>query len=39
MLGFSVGPLVGGALTHLASWRLIFCLNVVLARDGSSAWV
>ena len=30
MLGFSVGPLIGGALTHLAGWRLIFWLNVVL---------
>jgi MFS family permease len=30
MLGFSVGPLIGGALTHFASWRVIFWLNVVL---------
>ena len=30
MLGFSVGPLIGGALTHLASWRAIFWLNVAL---------
>ena len=30
MLGFSVGPLIGGALTHLAGWRVIFWLNVVL---------
>jgi EmrB/QacA subfamily drug resistance transporter len=30
MLGFSVGPLIGGALTHFASWRMIFWLNVVL---------
>jgi MFS family permease len=30
MLGFSIGPLVGGALTHLAGWRVIFWLNVVL---------
>jgi MFS family permease len=30
MLGFSIGPLVGGAITHFAGWRLIFWLNVVL---------
>jgi MFS family permease len=30
MLGFSVGPLFGGALTHLAGWRVIFWLNVPL---------
>jgi MFS family permease len=30
MLGFSVGPLIGGALTHFTSWRAIFWLNVVL---------
>ena len=30
MLGFSVGPLIGGALTHLAGWRAIFWFNVVL---------
>ena len=30
MLGFSIGPLLGGALTHFASWRLIFWLNVLL---------
>lgn len=30
MLGFSIGPLLGGALTHLTSWRVIFWFNVVL---------
>ncbi len=30
MLGFSIGPLLGGALTHVAGWRMIFWLNVLL---------
>ena len=30
MLGFSIGPLVGGALTHFTGWRVIFWLNVPL---------
>jgi MFS family permease len=30
MLGFSVGPLFGGAITHLLGWRVIFWLNVAL---------
>jgi MFS family permease len=30
ILGFSIGPLFGGALTHITSWRLIFWLNVLL---------
>jgi Na+/melibiose symporter-like transporter len=29
MLGFSLGPLIGGAVTHYAGWRFIFWLNVV----------
>ena len=29
MLGFSIGPLVGGAVTHYAGWRFNFWLNVV----------
>jgi MFS family permease len=30
MLGFSIGPLLGGALTHFAGWRVIFWFNVAL---------
>ena len=30
MLGFSIGPLIGGALTHVTGWRVIFWLNVPL---------
>jgi len=30
MLGFSIGPLVGGGLTHVFGWRVIFWLNVPL---------
>ena len=30
MLGFSVGPLFGGLLTHTAGWRAIFWLNIPL---------
>ena len=30
MLGFSIGPLFGGAITHFAGWRVIFWLNVLL---------
>jgi DHA2 family multidrug resistance protein-like MFS transporter len=29
MLGFSIGPLVGGAVTHFAGWHFIFWLNVI----------
>jgi DHA2 family multidrug resistance protein-like MFS transporter len=29
MLGFSIGPLIGGAVTHYAGWRFIFWLSVV----------
>ena len=30
MLGFSIGPLLGGVLTHVTGWRAIFWLNVAL---------
>jgi MFS family permease len=30
MLGFSIGPLLGGALTHFTGWRIIFWLNAIL---------
>ncbi len=30
MLGFSIGPLAGGALTHAVGWRVIFWLDVPL---------
>ena len=30
MLGFSIGPLFGGALTHFVGWRAIFWCNVLL---------
>jgi MFS family permease len=28
MLGFSIGPLIGGALTHFLGWRMVFWLIV-----------
>jgi MFS family permease len=30
MLGFSIGPLLGGTLTHFTGWRVIFWFNLLL---------
>jgi MFS family permease len=30
MLGFSIGPLIGGAITHYLAWRFNFLLNVIV---------
>jgi MFS family permease len=30
MLGFSIGPLFGGLITHATGWRMIFWLNIPL---------
>jgi MFS family permease len=30
MLGFSIGPLFGGAVTHFVGWRIIFWLNIAM---------
>jgi len=37
MLGFSIGPLLGGALTHFTSWRVIFWFNVALMLTAIAA--
>jgi MFS family permease len=40
MLGFSIGPLIGGALTHYAGWRAMFWLNLLLmAPPGLALWL
>jgi MFS family permease len=40
MLGFSIGPLIGGALTHYAGWRAVFWLNLlVMAPAGLVLWL
>jgi MFS family permease len=36
MLGFSIGPLFGGLLTHTAGWRAIFWLNIPLICAASA---
>jgi MFS family permease len=37
MLGFSIGPLVGGAVTHYAGWRVNFWLNVAFMLPAAMA--
>ena len=40
MLGFSIGPLIGGALTHYSGWRAMFWLNLLLmAPPGLALWL
>jgi MFS family permease len=40
MLGFSIGPLVGGAVTHYAGWRVNFWLNVlIMVPAGLALWL
>jgi MFS family permease len=39
MLGFSIGPLVGGAVTHYVGWRYTFWLNVALMLPAALALV
>jgi MFS family permease len=40
MLGFSIGPLIGGVLTHYAGWRALFWLNLLLmAPAGFALWL
>ena len=29
MLGFSIGPLLGGAITHYAGWQMVFWLSLI----------
>ncbi len=37
MLGFSIGPLVGGAVTHYAGWRVNFWLNLAVMLPAALA--
>jgi predicted MFS family arabinose efflux permease len=37
MLGFSIGPLLGGAVTHYAGWRINFWLNLLVMLPAASA--
>jgi DHA2 family multidrug resistance protein-like MFS transporter len=40
MLGFSIGPLVGGVVTHYAGWRVNFWLNVLaMLPAGLALWL
>ena len=36
MLGFSIGPLVGGVVTHYAGWRINFWLNLLAMLPGGA---
>ena len=37
MLGFSIGPLAGGAVTHYAGWRVNFWLNLAVMLPAALA--
>ena len=37
MLGFSIGPLLGGAVTHYAGWRINFWLNLLVMLPAALA--
>ena len=37
MLGFSIGPLLGGAVTHYAGWRVNFWLNLLVMLPAALA--
>ncbi len=37
MLGFSIGPLLGGAVTHYAGWRMNFWLNLLVMLPAALA--
>ncbi len=40
MLGFSVGPLVGGVVTHYAGWCVNFWLNfLIIVPSGLALWL
>src|SRR5262249_36343552 len=39
MLGFSIGPLLGGALTHVTGWRVLFWLNAALMAIATAGLV
>jgi MFS family permease len=39
MLGFSIGPLLGGAVTHYAGWRIVFWINLALMLPAGTALV
>jgi MFS family permease len=39
MLGFSLGPLIGGALTHYVSWHTIFWVSGVVMLIATSGFV